>query len=50
VIGLPSSILGAVPGNGTIETLAGAKLRLIYFDDDFPFDHTGDSADVDAAE
>ncbi len=48
--GLPSSFLAAVPGNGVIETLDGATLQLIYFDDDFPFDHTGDSAAVSALE
>jgi hypothetical protein len=48
VTGLPSSSLNAVPGNGEIETLDGAKLRLIYFDDDFPYDHSGDSASAEA--
>jgi hypothetical protein len=48
--GLPSSFLGAVPGNGVIETLAGAGLQLTYFDDDYPFDHTGDSVAVEGVE
>jgi hypothetical protein len=48
--GLPSSSSSPMVGNGVIETLVGATLELIYFDDDFPYDHSGDTAIVGAVE
>jgi hypothetical protein len=48
--GLPTSFQSVVPSNGAIEALAGSPLRLTYFDDDFPYDNTGDTAVVHGVE
>lgn len=48
--GLPTSFQSVVPGNGVIETLAGSTLRVTYFDDDFPYDNTGDTAVIHGVE
>ena len=48
--GLPTSFQSVVPGNGVIEALAGSKLRVTYFDDDFPYDNTRDTAVVHGVE
>jgi hypothetical protein len=48
--GLPTSLQSAVPSNGVIETLVGSKLRVTYFDDDFPYDNTGATALVQSVE